>query len=506
MKTPISLTQRTMHGFLWMFSQAIVTKIAGIATQIALAWLLLPEDYGLIGLAYSIRAFAALVETGGVRLLLVSRQDEYTRLANAGFWYAVSLGLATAGIMALVAPFVARYYQSPELVGLVLVMAVAVPFQSMWVVPSARLDIDLRFRAKAMINIFYWVGGMVLSVVFALWGFGAYSFALPLLITSPLSALFYLMLSRPPIQWRFQFFQWIAFLRVSSLIILTAIFNRIVAMGAPLILGAFYSPNIVGLFYFASALSLQVVSLISSNLAGILFPVLSKIQNDPERLKKAFIRAVRVLALLAIPFSLCIAAIADPLIRLLFADKWLPTIPILQILAIGMAFSASGSIVGSYLVAQKKFRLLLLASVFRCLVFFILTLSAVRFGLTSFVIAISTVNILSPALNIFLTFGFRRSAITILGKIVWLPLLGSALATILFQPLSQSLPNGSASLLAEIIVGLTLFALATLALTWKMDRELWTELLSLKNRLLERLLSSKAFSKSPERLKKRGIL
>lgn len=489
-----------MHGFLWMFSQAIVTKIAGIATQIALAWLLLPEDYGLIGLAYSIRAFAALVETGGVRLLLVSRQDEYTRLANAGFWYAVSLGLATAGIMALVAPFVARFYESPELVGLVLVMAVAVPFQSMWVVPSARLDIDLRFRTKAMVNIFYWVGGMVLSVGFALWGFGAYSFVLPLLITSPLSALFYLMLSRPPIQWRFQFSRWIAFLRVSGLIILTAIFNRIVAMGAPLILGAFYSPNIVGLFYFASALSLQVVSLISSNLGGILFPVLSKMQNDPQRQKNAFIRAIRVLALLAIPFSLGIAAIADPLIRLLFADKWLPTIPILQILAIGMAFSASGSIVGSYLVSQKKFKLLLLASIFHFLIFTIFTFTAVRYGLTEFAIAISAVNICSPALNFFLAFGFRWSTLTILGKIVWLPLLGSALATILFQPLSSALPLGPAGWLAEIIVGLTLFAIATLALTWKMDRELWTELLTLKDKLIERLLATRIFSKPPEKL------
>jgi len=181
-----------------MLSQSAATRVAGFATQIVLAWLLEPEDFGLIGLAYAIQAFANIVLGSGIGVMLISRPNEYHKLANGGFWYSIGTGLVAAGIMLLAAPVGARLLDSPELVGLLLIMALVAPIRAMWAVPHSALLIQFRFRASAMINLLYWVGGMALSVVFALAGFGAFSFVLPLLITTPICALIlFCWLGRP---------------------------------------------------------------------------------------------------------------------------------------------------------------------------------------------------------------------------------------------------------------------------------------------------------------------
>ncbi len=475
---------------MWMLSRATVTRVAGLATQITLAWLLEPEHFGIIGLAYSIQGFAKIVQTTGLNIFLVTRQDEYNRYANAGFWYSVFTGLAASGIMLLCAPLATRLWNSPELVGMLIVMAMATPFQAMGTVSRARLSIDLKFRTLALFNVSFLVGRMALSVLFAWAGFGAYSFVLPLLIISPLRALTLYLLVRPPIHWRFEFSHWRSIFRLSVLILITAIFGKIVNRGDYLILGAFFENKTVGLYFFAYSLSVQSIMLISKNLTGILFPILSKIQFDPARQRNAFLRASRVLALLAIPVSMLISALADPLVRLIYADKWLSAIPLLQILAVSMAFRASGSIAGSYLNSQKKFRRLLLASIIQCILFFLLTLPAVQIGLREFVIAISLVYIICPIINLLLALGFSKGSLLSLARIFCLPLIASAVAALLYQPVKWAIPPGSPGWIAEIVIGIGLFASVTLALIWKFDRPMWAELIFLKEKLLTREMFS----------------
>ena len=475
-----------MHGFLWMLSKSAVTRGAALATQLALAWLLEPEHFGIIGMAYSIQGLAKIVQTTGVRIFLIARQDEYGRYANASFWYSLFTSLAAAGFMLFCGPLAARLLNSPELVGMLIIMAIATPFQAIGTVSGARLSMDFRFRTIALFNMFFMVGRMALSVLFAWRGFGAYSFVLPFLITNPLRALILFLLVRPPVHWRFQFSYWRSIFRLSVLVLFTGVFGKIVTMGDKLILGAFYDNKTVGLYFFAYSLSVQSIMLISNNLSSILFPVLSKIQNDPARQRKAFLRVSRILALLAIPVSFAIAAIADPLIRLIYADKWLSAIPLLQIMAVSMAFRPSGSIAGSYLNSQKKFRRLLLASIIQCILFFLLIWPAVHIGLWEFVIAICLVYTISPIISMLLAMGFRKGSLLALANIFWLPLLASAVAALLYLPVKWAIPPGSTGWVAEIVIGIGLFAFLTLAMTWKFDRKMWKELIFLKDKLLAR--------------------
>ena len=96
----------------------------------------------------------------------------------------------------------------------------------------------------------------------------------------------------------------------------------------------------VGAYFFAFRLAIQPVQLLAGNLSNVLFPILAQLRGDPARQGEAALKASRVLSYVVMPYCFLQAAVAKPLLTLVFADKWLAAIPLMQILSIGLAFDA----------------------------------------------------------------------------------------------------------------------------------------------------------------------
>jgi PST family polysaccharide transporter len=162
-----SLTDYSLSGFSWLAGRTVITRVVQYGGQIVLAWLLEPKAFGLIGMAYSIQAFATLVQQSGIDKVLVAKQDHFEELANPGFWGALATGLAAAGLMALSAPIAADMLNSPDLTELLLILAVATPFKTLWLVPQSRLSIDVRFDLKTIVNTGATIAQMGLAIILA---------------------------------------------------------------------------------------------------------------------------------------------------------------------------------------------------------------------------------------------------------------------------------------------------------------------------------------------------
>jgi PST family polysaccharide transporter len=117
-----------------------------------------------------------------------------------------------------------------------------------------------------------------------------------------------------------------------------------------------YPKEVVGLYYFAFAMSLHTVMLFCSNLWTLLFPAFCKLKHEPERQLAGFLRAVRLIALIVTPACMLQAALSEPGIRLFFPERWVPAIPILQILSIGMAARAIDWTSEALLLSQGRFQ------------------------------------------------------------------------------------------------------------------------------------------------------
>src|SRR5690606_17398595 len=109
------LGRKTATGFAWLLLQTLSVKLATVAGQIVLAWLLAPEDFGLIALAYSVVSFLTIFQASGLREILIQREREFSRLVSPAFWLSLLIGGAVSLMIVAAAPWAARIYNEPEL-------------------------------------------------------------------------------------------------------------------------------------------------------------------------------------------------------------------------------------------------------------------------------------------------------------------------------------------------------------------------------------------------------
>jgi lipopolysaccharide exporter len=478
-----SLTQQSVQGFLWLFSQTVITRVVNFVGQLTLAWLLEPSAFGLIALATSIQAFTTLAQQNGLNQILVARQSEYTMLANPAFWYSLVTGLVAAIVMVISAPVASRAFGHPELFGLTLIMAVAAPFDATRAVPAAKLAIDLRFGASAVANTGSMVISMLLTVALARLGFGVYSFVLPLLVVTPATTLVFFVLTRPPLRLNPDIHHWRTILGVSGMLLLTTICNRMIQRGDYLLLGAFYGPAQVGIYFMAYSLSVQTVMLFSNSLGGVLFPTLSKLQSEPRRQRAAFIRAARMMTLLTMPASVALAVVADPLVRIIFPEKWLPIIPILQVLAIGMALRTLLALADAHIRAANRFGLLLFSAILQASIFFGLAFSGAQFSVWHFTIAVSAAFIVTPVLATVLALGCTWQTLASVLHILSPPLLACLLGFAAIMLTLTILPVIATIQWLVLTVTVLILAAATLGVTKTLAPDLWSELAAIAQQL-----------------------
>lgn len=368
-----NLARRTAHGFIWLMAQTIGSKLVGMAGQVVLAWLLMPDDMGLWAKASIIMGFSSLVQTAGLRETLIHRQRNYHLWANSAFWMSVVLGLCGALLMAAAAWPAAYYFKEPRLFGLLLVLAATSPLISLDLVAEAKLQNQMRFGLLAAVNWGIELLKLALTVLFA-WilprEYKAYSFVLPRPIVAVAKLLILWNAARPPVKRFPQFERWKYMFNDSATLFISGLFLMLQWQGDYIVLGLFFNQAILGIYFLAFNLSTQTMQLFTGNLTGVLFPALSKLQGDPKRQIRAFLDATRMLALIAVPLCLLQMGIADPGVRLFFQDnKWQDAIPVLQALSIGMAFRVVASPGGSLIQAQGRFRVILITNVINAVVF-----------------------------------------------------------------------------------------------------------------------------------------
>jgi len=378
---PDALGQQAASGLLWMTTQTIFTKALVVVSQIILAWKLQEKDFALVALAFAAAAFPSLVQQIGVREVLIQRHREFEALANPATWLSLTIGLLTALAIAVAGPIAAQIYDEPKLIGLVLVLALTAPFTTLLQIPMVALQIQMRHRTVAMSGLVAAVANPLLSMVFAYAGFGAYSFVLPVLITTILRVILLWSAAKVGVRLPLRIALWPQIVGGGVFIFVAWAFGQIIGQGDYLTIGWIYEDKrILGIYYFAFNLSLQTLVLLGPNLDGVLLPTLSKLQNQPDRQREVFLLISRAIAFFAFPLCFLQAALAGPIIRIFFPDKWIPAIPVLAILSVGMSFRTAGWVAHSLFPAQGRYRMFALVHVWGAIVFMILVFVAAKVG------------------------------------------------------------------------------------------------------------------------------
>jgi len=282
--------------------------------------------------------------------------------------------------MLAIAPIAAHFYELPEVVGLVAILALAAPIGSLNQVPNAILNAQLRFGFLAASSLVLMLLNAVLTVSFAALDLGAYCFVLPLPIVSAVQAVILWSATRPRIRLRLHLKKWRFILNRSAWMFTYLLCQTAIGQGDYIILGTMFDATVVGVYFFGFNLAMQSAIFVGNNVHSVLYPSLVSVSNEPARQTRVAVEVSQMLGLIVAHLCVLQAILAGPALRLLFGQRWEGAIAIVELLSVGVAFESMSSPAVQLLLARGRFRLVAFIYLAASVTFFALVYQGAYFG------------------------------------------------------------------------------------------------------------------------------
>jgi O-antigen/teichoic acid export membrane protein len=338
-----------------MLAQNIVARACGFLSQLVLAALLDPADFGLIGLTYTVTTIISTLTSVGVEDIVLQRKRTLLVWSGAAFWINLTLSSAGAVLVLIAAPIAGIAYHNSHLFGLLAVLALSMPLGALSSVPGMIMRAEMKFGTFAAYGSLEIIVQSLMTVGLAWRGYGAYSFVIPAPVLAVIraAAWWWLIETKPTL--KAQRKRWKYLVQNTTAAFLSRIIVSFIGQGDYMVLGLLANESVVGRYYFGFRLAAQPLWVLAGNLGGVLYPTLIQLKADPERQGRAALDASVMLSYCVMPLAFIQAAIAEPVLNGFFGQKWLLAIPIIQILSIGLALDAVSWIAGTLLAARGEF-------------------------------------------------------------------------------------------------------------------------------------------------------
>ena len=327
-----NLKHETVKGFLWSALERFSVQGLQFLMGLVLARLLLPSDYGLVGMLAIFLAISQTFVDSGFSSALIQKKDRTDTDYSTAFFFNIGVGLFFYLILFFTAPLIADFYNTPELNSLTKVIGINVFITSLAVVQRAKLTIKLDFKTQAKASFTsVFIGGSV-GIAMAYKGYGVWALVIQSLLQNGLNTLFLWILSKWMPRVIFSKVSFKELFSFGSKLLGAGLLDTIYGNIYLIIIGKLFSARELGFYTRAQ----QFQKIPSQNITGIIqrvtFPVLSSIQDDDARLIAGFRSFLRMSVFVIFPMMIGLAVMSESLVRLLLTEKWLPAVPLLQLL------------------------------------------------------------------------------------------------------------------------------------------------------------------------------
>lgn len=388
------LKQRTARGFFWSLmgngTQQFVTLLIGVA----LARILAVEDYALVAMLTVFGIIAGNLQESGFTSALAVREKAEQKDYNAVFWFSVLVSICIYAILFACAPLIARFNHAPQLTPLGRVLFLGFVCSSLGTAHTAYLFRHLMVRQKTTAQVSASILSGVVGLGMAIGGAGCWS-----LVAMDLTY----KLMHTILVWTFA--PWRPTLHIdlrpaftmfgfSCKLLLTNLLNTFNNQLLQSVLGHYVAPSSVGHYSQANKWNTLGHSLLTGMVASVAQPVLARIEQDQQRQLRVFRKMLRFTALLAFPCMLGLGVTAPEFIPLLIGQKWVPCVPLLQILCVAGMFIPVNSVYSNLLISRSKSGLYLLCTSLFLLLQLVWLLCAVEQGMRVLLLGITTLTIL----------------------------------------------------------------------------------------------------------------
>lgn len=332
----MSLKQKTVKGVIWSAVERFSTQGVQFLFGIILARMLTPADYGTIAMLTIFLAISQTFIDSGFGNALIRKLDRTEKDKATVFFFNLFMAIACYTILFIAAPFIADFYSIPLLKDILRILGLNLIIQSCNMIQRTTLTIDIDFKKQAKVSLAAAIGAGSVGIYFAYNGWGVWSLVIQALTASTIQLILFLALVRWIPRHFFNKESFHSMFGFGSKLLISGLIDTVYKNIYSLVIGKFYSPAALGEYARANHLA----EFPSSNVTGILqrvtYPVLSKLQNDPDKLRSAYLKFLNITTFLIFPLMVGLAALAKPLILQLLTAKWTGAIILLQIICFPM--------------------------------------------------------------------------------------------------------------------------------------------------------------------------
>ena len=378
-----SLKQKTVKGVFWSSVERFSVQGIQFLVMIIMARLLTPKDYGLVGMVAIFIAVAQSLVDSGFSQALIRKQNRTETDNSTVFYFNIVVGVLLYFILFAIAPWVADFYDSPELTALMRVVCLSVVFNSLVVVQRALLTVNIDFKTQAKASLTAAVVSGIVGIGMAYSGFSYWSIVTQQLVNLGLNTLLLWLFARWRPQWTYSWNSFRELFTFGSKLMASGLLDVVYRNMYLLVIGKVFTASSLGYYTRAN----QFAEFPSSNLTSIMqrvtYPVLCQIQDDDERLALIYRRFLRVSAFLIFPLLVGLSAVAEPFILLLLKDQWLFASTLLQIICFGMMWYPIHSINLNLLQVKGRSDLFLKLEIIKKIIAVIILCITVPMGLVA---------------------------------------------------------------------------------------------------------------------------
>ena len=330
-------SRKTLSSLLFKLVESLGNQGLAFVVSLLLARALAPSDYGVLSMLLVFIAIAQVFVQSGLNTALIQKKDvDETDLSSVFF---VSFGMAAVfyAILFVLSPWLADFFRMPALKSTLRVMALILLPGSLISVQTAVVSRQMAFRKQMVASLCATVLSGTVGVVMARNGAGYWALVAQQMTNQCALAILLLVL----VKWRPHFM--FSFARVREhfcfgwKLLVSGLLDTVFTNLRSMVIGRKFSDEALAFFTRGKQFPELAMNAINGSISSVMLPVLSEQQDETERMKQTMRRSVMLSCFVVVPLLAGLAAVAEPLIKLLLTDKWLPCVPFLQLCCIDFA-------------------------------------------------------------------------------------------------------------------------------------------------------------------------
>jgi PST family polysaccharide transporter len=388
------LDSKIRTGVAWTGLTQVAGQMAYLVISVVLTRLLSPQDFGLVAMVLVFTGFATVFTDLGFGASLVQKFDLNQHHKNAVFWISVAAGALVTLVVAAAAPYIASFYNVPALQPLTVAISLIFFINAFATVKVALLQKAMDFRKLAAAQLSGTVLSGIVAIYLAFRGFGVWS----IVVMYVANAIVYVATLWIITPWRPDFsMRWGALKDLSKFsrnLLGFSAFNYWTRNGDNLLVGRYAGSAALGIYARSYTILLLPVAQVSGVIANVMFPALSAIQKDVERVRDVYLKSISVISLVTFPLTLGLLVVSRSFILALFGDKWAGMIPILQVFCLLGALQSIGTTVGWIYQSQGRTDLMFRVGLISGSVFIVSFIAGLRWGAIGVAVAYTLANLL----------------------------------------------------------------------------------------------------------------